>query len=131
MGNQQDNKDFVLKYVQALNGKKKTEALCDQWMTDKNLKEHIIFFESIFPKYDGVVDEMTAEGNRVVVRARMKARHEGEYNGIPPTYKMVDFPFVVCYTIEDQMIVDHWLIADQMILMEQLGVIDAAKELNS
>ena len=40
---------------------------------------------------------------------------------IKPTYKNVEFPFVVGYEIENNMIISHWLIADQMVLMEQLG----------
>ena len=119
------NKEFLLSYFQALNGVEKTPELCDQWMTDQKLKEHVIFLDAIFPNYKGIADEMTAEGNRVVVRARAKGRHEGVFNGIPPTYKDVEFPFVVCYTIENKKITDHWLIADQMVLMQQLGVIES------
>jgi predicted ester cyclase len=33
----------------------------------------------------------------------------------------VEFNFVVGYEIENRMIISHWLIADQMALMEQLG----------
>ncbi len=125
MDSPQKNKEFILRYIQALDGKEKTEALCNRWMTDEKLKEHILFLDAIFPKYDGILDEMIAEGNKVVVRARGRGRHEGAFNGIPPTYKEVEFPFVVCYTVENEMITDHWLVADQMILMQQLGVIDA------
>ena len=125
MNTLQKNKQFVLDYIQAFDGKEKTAELLDQWMTDQKLKEHILFFETIFPNYDGVIDEMIAEGNRVVLRARLKGRHEGAFNGIPPTFRDVEFPFVVSYTIENDKIIDHWLIADQMVLMQQLGVIEA------
>lgn len=40
----------------------------------------------------------------------------------------MDLPFVIRYTIKDNIIVDHWLIADQVILMEQLGVIESKTE---
>jgi predicted ester cyclase len=39
-----------------------------------------------------------------------------------PSYRSVNFPFVVTYTIENKKIVSHWLVADQMVLMEQLGI---------
>ena len=67
---------------------------------------------------------MTAEENKVIVRARLTGTHLGDFNGIPPTNKEVDFPFAISYTIKDEKIIDHWLIADQMILMEQLGILD-------
>jgi predicted ester cyclase len=35
---------------------------------------------------------------------------------------MVDFPFAIGYIMEKGIIVDHWMIADQAALMEQLGV---------
>ena len=97
----------------------------EKYVSDTHLIEHIEFFDSVFPAYEIFADEMLAEGNRVVVRARLKGRHEGELNGIPPTYKNVDFPFSIGYEIENNKIISHWLIADQMVLMEQLGVMNA------
>jgi predicted ester cyclase len=32
---------------------------------------------------------------------------------------------VVTYTIENRKIVSHWLVADQMALLEQLGIAEA------
>ena len=126
MSNTIENKAFIIKYFNALSGKEKSPALCDQYMTDDKLKEHIIFFDGIFPGYEIYGDELTAEGDKVVVRARVIGIHQGEFNGIPPTNKRVEFPFVVSYTIKNGKIVDHWMIADQMILMEQLGVVQTA-----
>ena len=59
---------------------------------------------------------------RVVVRARLTGRHEGQFGDIMPSYRSIDLPFVVTYTIENRKIISHWLVADQMALMEQLGV---------
>ncbi|NVO19532.1 MAG: ester cyclase [Bacteroidetes bacterium] len=126
MEQQRENKEFVIRYLNALSGKTKTRELMEQYMTDEELLGHIAFFDTAFPKYEMFADEITAEGNRVVVRARMKGCHEGEFNGIMPTYKNVEFPFVVSYDIENGMIVHHWLIADSMALMEQLGVLKMA-----
>ena len=124
MEQQRENKEFVIRYLNALSGKTKTRELMEQYMTDEELLGHILFFDSVFPKYEMFADELTAEGNRVVVRARMKGSHEGEFNGILPTHRKVEFPFVVSYEIENGKILHHWLIADQMILMEQLGLMN-------
>lgn len=118
------NKEFIIGYLNAVSGVIKTRELLEQYITDQGLIEHILFFDSVFPRYDGLIDEITGEGNRVIVRARMKGKHEGELNGIPPTHKEVEFPFVVGYEIEKNKIISHWLIADQMMLMEQLGVMN-------
>ena len=121
MNQQMKNKEFVLEYFNALNGKEKTLEIMRQYISDEVLIEHIIFFDSVFPKYEMTIDEITADGNRVTVRSRLKGKHEGVFGDIQPTFRDVEMPFVVGYEIENRMIISHWLIADQMALMEQLG----------
>lgn len=118
------NKEFIIRYFNAISGKDKTPELIDQFVTDPKLKEHIQFFEGAFPKYEMLIDEITAEGNRVVVRVRAKGRHEGELSGIPATHREIEMPGVIGYEIENGKIISHWLISDQMMLMEQLGVVN-------
>jgi predicted ester cyclase len=98
----------------------------EEYIADEALISHKEIFEAAFPKYDLFIDEMTAEGNRVIIRARVVGTHLGELGGIAPTYKTVDFPVIVAYEIENEKIVSHWMLADQMKLMEQLGVVPAA-----
>ena len=127
MEQQNKNKEFIINYFNAMeSGVSKTRQFLEHYMTDEALIEHIEFFEAAFPGYNIYIDEMTAEGNRVIVQARLKGTHMGDLSGIPPTYKTVDFPFVIRYEIENNKIISHWMLADQMALMEQLGVIPAA-----
>ncbi len=116
------NKEFIIRYFNAISGAAKTRSIMEAFAADESLINHIEFFEAAFPKYEIFADEVTAEGNRVVVRARFKGTHKGELSGIPPTHKTVEFPFAIGYEIENNKISSHWLIADQMSLMEQLGV---------
>ena len=127
MDQQKENKEFVIRYLNALSGVTKTREIMDEYLADEELINHIIFFDTVFPKYEMFADEITAEGNRVVVRARLKGCHKGELNGIQPTNKDVEFPFFISYDIENGKIVNHWLIADQMMLMEQLGVMNVSE----
>jgi predicted ester cyclase len=127
MEQQQKNKEFIINYLNAVGGVPKTRALLEKYMTDEALIGHIEFFEAVFPLYEIYIDEMTAEGNRVILQARMKGTHLGDFAGIPPTHKTVDFPFVIRYEIEDDKIVSHWMLADQMTMMTQLGVVPAAE----
>ena len=125
MDSLQKNKELVIAYYNAVSGVIKTRELMEKYLSDNPLIEHIEFFDTVFPAYEIFADEITAEGNRVVVKARIKGRHEGELSGIPPTHKNVEFPFAIGYEIENNKIINHWLIADQMMLMEQLGVMNA------
>jgi len=126
MEQQKKNKEFIIRYINAISGVTKTREVMEQYMTDEELLGHILFFDTAFPKYEMFADDIIAEGNRVVIRARFKGCHAGEFNGILPTNRNVEFPFVISYDIENGMIVHHWLIADSMALMEQLGVMNAS-----
>ena len=116
------NKEFVLEYLNAFSGKEKTQEILAHYISDQGLIDHIIFFDGAFPKYEVIMEEMISEGDQIIVRARLIGKHEGEFAGIMPSYKQVDFPFVVSYIIENNKIVSHWLVADQMVLMQQLGI---------
>jgi len=114
------NKEFIMEYINAISGKTKTRELLEKYNADQGLVETIMFFDSVFPQYEYNVDEILAEGDRVIVRARTKATHEAEFMGIPATHKEVDFPFVVGYEIRDRKIVHSWLIPEYLTLLEQL-----------
>lgn len=114
------NKEFIMEYINAISGKTKTRELLEKYNADPGLVETIMFFDSVFPNYEYHVDEILAEGDRVIVRARTRATHEAEFMGIPATHKEVDFPFVVGYEIQDRKIVHSWLIPEYLTLLEQL-----------
>lgn len=119
------NKEFVVEYINALSGKVKTREAMEYYISDQELIEHIMFFDGAFPKYELTIDEMIAEGNQIVLRTHLIGKHEGVFGDIMPSHRSVNFPFVIGYTIENRKIVSHWLVADQMALMEQLGIAEA------
>lgn len=116
------NKELIIAYYNAISGVRKPMELCKKFVSVQRLIDNIQFWDGVFPGYELIADEMIAEGNRVVVRARMKGKHEGVMNGIPPTYRKIELPFVIGYEVENGTITDFWLFADQILLMEQLGV---------
>jgi len=120
----ENNKAFIRRYLGALSGKDKPRALQDEYIADSDevLKDHIIFFEASFPRYDLIADDMIAEGDKVAVHARFEGTHKGELMGIAPTGKDVSVPFIISYRIAEGKIVQHWMSFDRMALMEQLGV---------
>ncbi len=122
MENLKKNREFIIRYFNGISGVEKTRELCQRYTTDEKLIEHIQFFDGAFPGYELFIEEMVTEGNKVVVRGRATGYHTGNLNGIPPTGKKMDLPFIIRYTISNDKITDHWILADQMILMEQLGV---------
>ena len=122
MNQTEQTKKFFLEYWNALSGKPKTETLIRLYVDDEKLINHILFFESIFPEYEMVPKEIMAENDNLFVRAIIKAKHKGKVADIPPTMKDVEAPFAIGYQIKNNRIVDFWAIADQMDLLQQLGL---------
>lgn len=119
------SKQFMMRYCNAMNAVKpheRTREFIAQFTTDQRLIEHILVFNSVFPGYTGTVEEMTAEENRVILRMRLKCKHEGMLHDIPPTHREFETSAVAGYEIENDKIVRTWLISDQMNIMKLLGL---------
>jgi predicted ester cyclase len=119
----EENKALIRRYFEALSGKDKPLEIVNIYVADKELKDHIVMFEAAFPRYQLIADDMVAEGDKVAVRATFKGNHKGELMGIAPTGKEVTVPLMLIYSIENGKIVEHWMNADQLGLMQQLGVV--------
>jgi len=69
------------------------------------------------------VEEMIADGDKVVSRLTFRGTHTGDLMGIPPTGKSVTISETIINQIADGKIVESWRLFDQMTMMQQLGVI--------
>ena len=116
------NKEFVRSYAEALS-QDKSPATLTKFVADEQLMGHIAFFEAAFPGYQITAEDLIAEGDQVVLRGIMQGTHKGELMGMPPTGKDVTVPLIIIYRIAECKIVQHWMVADQMSLMQQLGAI--------
>lgn len=119
----EDNKTFICRYFEAISGKDKATAVVDRYVTDEELKHHIAFYEAAFPNYEFIAEDMIAEGDKVVVRSTFRGTHKGDLMGIAPTGKQVTMPLILIYRLADDKIVEHWMQADALGMMQQLGVI--------
>jgi predicted ester cyclase len=80
-------------------------------------------FANGFPDARFTIDDMVAEGDRVVTKKTVSATHTGEFAGIPPTGNRVELTYVDILRLRDGRIVEHWLSMDQLTFMQQLGAI--------
>jgi predicted ester cyclase len=119
------NKTFISRYVEALSGKPKDEDTLRRYITDPTLREHIAAFEAAFPRYEILVDDLIAEGDKVVLRGTFRGTHQGELMGIAPTGRTVNVPLIMVYQLASEKISDHWMGVDRMDLLQQLGVAPA------
>jgi predicted ester cyclase len=118
----EENKALIRRYFEALSGQDKPANIVNIYVADEQLKEHIAVFEEGFPRYQLTADDLIAEADKVAVRATFTGTHKGELMNITPTGKQVTVSLMLLYRIADGKIVDHWMVADQLGLMQQLGV---------
>jgi predicted ester cyclase len=57
----------------------------------------------------------------VVVFLNGIGTHKGEFQGRPPTNKQVNIRSADLYRIENEKIVGHWDVVDQLNLLQQMG----------
>jgi predicted ester cyclase len=76
-----------------------------------------------FPDYQTVIDDLVAEGDKVVARITMSGTNTGNFMGIPPTRKRVSFTGIYIARIANGKIVEHWGEEDSISLLQQLGAL--------
>jgi predicted ester cyclase len=77
-----------------------------------------------FPDMKITIEDQIAEGDKVVTRSRSRGTYQGELWGIPPTGKEVEVTSISMDRIEGGKIAEHWTHADQLGMMQQLGVME-------
>ena len=67
------------------------------------------------------VDDLIAEGDRVVVRWRLLGTHEGDFGGIAPTGKAIALKGIAIYRLDSGMLMERWVVSDLHGLLEEIG----------
>jgi predicted ester cyclase len=73
-----------------------------------------------FPDLRVTIEDMLADGDRVVTRQTFAGTHRGEWLGVPPTGRLVSWAVIDIVRLDGNMIVDHWAVADLHGLLAQL-----------
>jgi len=118
------NKAFVQQYFDAIR-KDKSPATLATYMTDEDLKHHIAMYDVALPGYWLEAEQMIAEGDLVNVRATGHGIQNGPLGEIPPSGKEVKFPLFITYRIANGKIAEHWMLADMLTVLQQIGAMPA------
>jgi steroid delta-isomerase-like uncharacterized protein len=73
------------------------------------------------PDFHTKIEELIAEGDKVVARITMTGTHTGDFFGMPATGKQVSFTGIYIARIADGKIAEHWGEEDSISLLQQLG----------
>jgi steroid delta-isomerase-like uncharacterized protein len=80
------------------------------------------FFDA-FPDQHITLDDIVAEGDKVVTRYLLAGTHKGKYMGIPATSKKVTISVIEIDRVARGKIIEEWVKYDTLGFMQQLGVI--------
>jgi predicted ester cyclase len=69
------------------------------------------------------IEDMIAEGDKVAVRLTAHARQEGEFMGLPPSGREYTISEMHVFRVTGGKVAEHWVNADMLGLMQQLGAI--------
>jgi predicted ester cyclase len=89
----------------------------------EGLKQANDYFLAAAPDGYHVVEDMIAEGDKVMTRLSAYGTQTGELFGIPPTGKQIRMTAIAVHRIANGKIVEHWSELDNLGLMQQLGVV--------
>lgn len=78
-----------------------------------------------FPDWSVTIDDIVAEGDRVVVRNIWRGTHLGVWRGIAPAGRIVTYTGMVMWRLADGKIVERWASIDRLSILHQLGAIAA------
>ncbi len=89
------------------------------------LEEHRVLWQAFidgFPDLEHTIHTSIAEGDYVSTRETLRGTHEGEFQGLPPTGKAVEFSAVCLWRFVDGKLAEYWTDADIVGLYQQLGM---------
>jgi steroid delta-isomerase-like uncharacterized protein len=85
--------------------------------------QFLSMFWAAFPDLHYAVEDVIAEGDRVVRRSTAAGTMKGDFLGMPATGKSATWGEVHILRIADGKIVEHWASVDQLGMLQQLGLV--------
>jgi predicted ester cyclase len=88
----------------------------------EGFKQFLSEFFTAFPDSNTNIEHIIAENDLVVVFLNGTGTHKGQFQGRTPTNKQVNIRSADLYRIENEKIVGHWDVVDQLKnLLQQTG----------
>jgi steroid delta-isomerase-like uncharacterized protein len=88
---------------------------------DGVLDRYSMLIDALAPQF--TIEDVIAEGDRVVVRWMNSGTHVGEFAGIPPTGRAFSIAGIDIYRVAEGGLAEHWHVVDQLAMLGQLGVL--------
>lgn len=92
----------------------------DQPQGPAGVKDYFRAVREGFPDMRVILDDVIAEGDRVVVRTTWSGTHLGSYEGVPATGRRVARTLIQIFRVVDGLVLEEW--------NEGTGLLDALRE---
>ncbi len=89
----------------------------------EGIKCLVSMYLNAFPDLGATIEDMFAEGNKVVTCWTFRGTHQGELMGIPPTHKQVTVTAITISRIGGGQITEDWNNLDTLGMLRQLGTV--------
>jgi predicted ester cyclase len=83
-------------------------------------RDYYAAIRSAVPDARYEVDDLIAEGDRVVVRWRLLGTHKGAFRGLAPTGRPIVLKGIAIYRVEGGKLLERWVVSDVYGLIEEL-----------
>ena len=102
------------------------EVLTGLPATKEGTLEFFRILLAAFPDWRMTVEDLIANRDKSVARVTVTGTHKGEFMGVPPTGTRVEVQLIDIMRFDgDDLVCEHWGVADMLSLMQQLGVVPA------
>jgi steroid delta-isomerase-like uncharacterized protein len=86
-------------------------------------RNSVVAMRTGFPDFANPIDLVVAEDDLAVSHGRITGTHTGDLMGLPPTGRTIDVPTIGILRFANGQAVERWGVADNMTMMQQLGVL--------
>jgi predicted ester cyclase len=119
------NKRLAVRYMDEVFNQRKFDVLDEIFAPSivGRIRQMNVGFLSAFPDWITRIDDLFAEGDRIVNRWSGQGTHTAPLMGIPPTGRHVTLEGITIFRVENGKVAEEWSQADQLGLMRQLGVV--------
>jgi predicted ester cyclase len=85
----------------------------------KAFRDYYAAMRSAVPDARYEVDDLIAEGDRVVVRWRLLGTHLGDFHGLVPSGRPITLKGIAIYRVESGKLMERWVVSDLHGLLEE------------
>ncbi len=88
-----------------------------------DLKARVSTLLTAFSPCTFTIEDVIAEGDRVVVRWHSSGNHSGDFLGMPPTNRDYTITGIDIHRLSGGRMAEHWHVVDQLSQLQQLGML--------